>query len=144
MTPTAEFLAHWEGLHRVEGGLVYPYSDIVGVPTVGYGFTDPAIVGTAPHPIALMQIMLEREAARHELMATRLSPVLLRDDRRLTAIASFIFNLGAGAYQRSTLKRRVDAQDWRRARTEIQRWVYAGGKPVRGLRRRRAAEAALL
>ncbi len=56
MTPPAEFIANWEGLAKVKpDGLVYPYIDIVGVKTVGYGFTQRAVVESAPHTIKRMQ-----------------------------------------------------------------------------------------
>ncbi len=147
MTPTAEFIATWEGLATVRpDGLVYPYIDIVGVKTVGYGFTQRAVVESAPHTIKRMQLLLDHECWERELMALRASPCLALpgNELRLQAVVSFIFNLGIGSYERSTLRRRVNAQDWPGAQIQIKRWVYAGGKPVRGLRRRRAAEAALL
>jgi len=47
-------------------------------------------------------------------------------------------------YRSSTLRKRVDAQDWAGAKQELARWVYGGGKKLPGLIRRRAAEATLL
>ena len=44
----------------------------------------------------------------------------------------------------STLRRRVDAQDWEAAKEELMKWVRGGGKVLPGLVRRRQAEAALL
>ena len=74
--------------------------------------------------------------------ALRLSPSLT--GRRLVAISDFIFNLGPTRYASSTLRRCVDAGDWQRARVEIQRWVFGGGRKLPGLVLRRATEATML
>lgn len=142
-----ELIARWEGLHEVRSdGLVYPYEDLVGVPTIGYGFIDPTILAAAPLTVEGCELILEHEVARYRSGVIRLSPVLALEgnDDRLAAITSFAYNLGLGAYQRSTLRRRVNAQRWDDAKCEIRRWIYAGGKPIRGLRLRREEEASLL
>jgi lysozyme len=59
------------------------------------------------------------------------------------ALASFAFNLGAGALQASTLLRRVNALEWDDVPFQFSRWVHAGGRRLSGLVRRRAAEAEL-
>ncbi|MNT71255.1 Lysozyme RrrD [compost metagenome] len=64
-------------------------------------------------------------------MTTTRSPV----GQRLAAIIDLTFNLGAG----STLRRRVNQQDWSSAAYELRRWVYGGGNVTR-----REAEVALL
>ncbi|VFR43562.1 Lysozyme [plant metagenome] len=56
------------------------------------------------------------------------------------ALSSFVYNVGPGAYQGSTLLRLLRAGDLRGACNQLTRWVYAGGKKLRGLERRRAAE----
>ena len=60
------------------------------------------------------------------------------------ALVSFTYNLGIGALRRSDLLKKVktNPQD-RTIRNEFMRWVYAGGKKLRGLVNRRAAEADL-
>ena len=57
------------------------------------------------------------------------------------ALASFHYNTGAIA--RATLTRKHIAGDFQGAAREFARWVNAGGRPLKGLERRRAAEAAL-
>ena len=61
-------------------------------------------------------------------------------ENRLSAIADFTFNLGAGRLQTSTLRRRLNQRDWEAAATELRRWVYCGGKVLPGLVARREAE----
>jgi lysozyme len=56
------------------------------------------------------------------------------------ALVDFVFNLGAGSLQHSTLLRLLDAGDYHGAALEIVKWDRAGGKEVAGLLRRRQAE----
>ena len=74
----------------------------------------------------------------------RASPRLIANPQALGAITDFAYNLGVPRYRASTLKRRVDAQDWEGAATELHKWVYGGGRKLPGLVRRRQAEADLL
>ena len=59
------------------------------------------------------------------------------------ALVSFTFNLGSGALQRSTLRRRVNGRLHLEVPAELQRWVYARGKKLKGLVRRRLSESIL-
>jgi len=65
------------------------------------------------------------------------------DDGQFDALVSFTFNLGSGALQRSTLRRRVNREEHEAAPAEFRRWVWAGGRRLKGLMRRREAEAQL-
>jgi lysozyme len=57
------------------------------------------------------------------------------------ALASFVFNLGAARLAESTLLKRLNAGDALGAAQEFVRWIHAGGCPLKGLMRRRLAEA---
>ena len=60
------------------------------------------------------------------------------------ALVSFVYNLGGGAFNGSTLRKKVIANpDDPSIRNEFMKWVNAGGKRVQGLVNRRAAEADL-
>lgn len=59
------------------------------------------------------------------------------------ALASFVFNVGAGAFQRSTLLRLLNAGDIIAACNQLPLWVYANGERLRGLVKRRADEREL-
>jgi lysozyme len=126
-----------------------PYLCPAGVWTIGYGTTrypdgrpvakdDPPI--SEPLALSLMTAELERGL----MSALAYSPVLARWPDSAGAIASFIYNLGASRYYASTLRRRINQQDWRAAKTEIQRWVYSKGRKLPGLVIRRRKEAELL
>jgi lysozyme len=73
-----------------------------------------------------------------------MAPVLQTSERRLNAIADFIFNLGAGRFQTSTLRRCINAQDWTGAVEQLNKWIRGGGKVLPGLVARRAAESQLI
>ena len=57
------------------------------------------------------------------------------------ALVSFTFNLGAGALQRSTLRRKVNRGEHQAVPAELMKWVWAAGKRLPGLVRRRKSEA---
>lgn len=59
------------------------------------------------------------------------------------ALVSWSYNVGTGAACGSTLAKRANAGDWRGACEQLPRWNKAGGKVVRGLDNRRAAEMKL-
>lgn len=73
----------------------------------------------------------------------RICPILLMmPEVWLGAICDFVFNLGVGRLQSSTLRRRINAEEWDDVPYELSRWVYGGGKKLRGLVLRREAESA--
>ena len=57
------------------------------------------------------------------------------------ALVSFTFNLGAASLQRSTLRQKVNYNQHIEAANEFLRWIYAGGKIIRGLINRRLKES---
>lgn len=65
------------------------------------------------------------------------------NDAQFDALVSFTYNLGAGALQRSTLRRVVNREDHEEVRREFMKWVNSGGKRVKGLIIRRGLEADL-
>lgn len=61
-------------------------------------------------------------------------------DGQFDALVSFTFNIGAGALQRSTLRRKVNRSEHESVPTELMKWVWAAGKKLPELVRRRQAE----
>lgn len=136
-----------EGFHRVVQRrpvvLAGPYLCPAGYWTIGYG----VLCQPARQPITLEEGERELDFLLPVYVghAVRLSPLLAAEsDGRLTAISDFIFNLGPGRYAASTLRRMVNAREWGRAREEILKWVWGGGRKLPGLVLRRQAEAELL
>ena len=72
------------------------------------------------------------------------SPGLISYPRVLGAMTDFAYNLGVARYKGSTLRRRVDEQDWDGAVEQLMLWTKAGGRILPGLVKRRQAEAVLL
>jgi lysozyme len=145
-----ELVKKWEGLHkRKDDGLVYPYVCPAGVWTIGYGSTrdfDGTPIHSASRPRSpeeCEQLMLT-ELGTCVSKALRYSPILAQREEALGAIASFIFNLGAGRYYASTLRKRINEENMGLAKVEILKWVYAGGKRLNGLYLRRTEEASYL
>lgn len=57
------------------------------------------------------------------------------------ALVSFVFNVGATNFSKSTLLRKLNAGDYEGAADEFHRWKHQKGKVLRGLVRRRAEES---
>jgi len=62
----------------------------------------------------------------------------------INALVDFVYNLGGGRLQTSTLRRRINSGNIEDARKEILRWNRGGGKVLKGLVLRRQAEACLI
>ncbi len=138
-----------------EGFSSKPYLDVVGVPTIGYGNTyypDGRKVSMSDPPISHEEaILLKLHILNKDFLPAvmRLCPILfaravmLGDINKINAIVSFCYNVGAGNLQVSTLRRKINQQEWQEAADQLLRWNRAGGKVYRGLVRRREAERKL-
>ncbi len=84
--------------------------------------------------------MLHRDVQTAQRAVLRLINVPLTDGQ-YDALVSFTYNLGSGTLQRSTLRRKVNREEHNDVPAEFKRWVYAGGRKLLGLVRRRCAEA---
>lgn len=135
-----------EGLRlikRFEGFSATPYLCPAGYLTVGYGhmvkkyenFTQPI---TEQDSLSI----LASDVQAAERAVLRLISVPLTDGQ-FAALVDFTFNLGAGALQRSTLRRKVNHEKNGDVPAEFMKWVWAGGRKLKGLSRRRKAEALL-
>ncbi len=110
--------------------------------TIGYGSTGPHVTPGKVITEAQADELLQDDLDRFEKAVTRLVTVPLTQNQ-YDALVSFAFNVGISALERSTLLRRVNAKLFDQARAEFAKWNRAGGRPLAGLTRRRAAEAAL-
>lgn len=86
---------------------------------------------------------LLKELAAHEVSVSKSVTKTLRQCE-FDALVSFSYNCGASALAASTLLKKVNANPSDQTiRAEFGKWVNAGGKPLDGLVKRRAAEANL-
>jgi lysozyme len=136
----------FEGFHRVpkhDPSRAYPYVCPAGYMTIGYGhLCDPK---HPPITEAEAEAYLARDLETALAATLRYCPVLATEpEGRLAALVDFTFNLGAGRLQTSTLRRRINQQDWSGAVQELRRWVYGGGRVLPGLVARRQAEISCL
>lgn len=139
----------FEGYHKrlANGGChAYPDPGTGGAPwTIGWGATGKQINKDTIWTLQQAEEALTDHVLYFTTGVLKLSPGLMTaEPRQLAAIISFCYNCGLGNYKISTLKKRVDVQDWSGAREEIVKWNKAAGRVLPGLTRRRQAEAALL
>jgi GH24 family phage-related lysozyme (muramidase) len=59
------------------------------------------------------------------------------------ALVSFVFNVGTGAFEKSSMLKLLNSGHMPLAAGQFDRWIYAKGKVLNGLKKRRAAEKAL-
>ena len=135
---------------KFEGFSAKPYLCPAGYWTIGYGTVfkpDGSQVNENYEPISkeTAEEWLQHEL-RHNYLAGVLhaSPLLVRFPQALGAITDFAYNLGVARYRASTLKKRINEEDWDGARTELAKWIRGGGRILRGLVKRRQAEAEYL
>jgi lysozyme len=134
---------------RFEGFRSKPYLCPANVATIGYGST----YYSNGVKVTLNDVPTTQEEAHvllmHELEHTylpgvlRYCPTLATDNKKLNAIVDFCYNLGVGRLQTSTLRRKINEQDWDAAKLELMKWNKGGGKVLAGLDKRRKAEVAL-
>lgn len=132
-----------------EGFRSKPYRCPAGIPTIGYGSTryeDSRKVKMTDPPIAQPRAseLLQYEMRRSMAAAFRYCPILAANDNRLAAITDFVYNLGPGRLQTSTLRRRINQQNWPEVRRQLMKWVRGGGRVLPGLVARRKVEASLV
>jgi lysozyme len=128
-----------------EGLRLEAYQDVAGVWTIGYGHTKTAKKGMTISEREA-EALLREDVREAEQAVTRLVKAPLNENE-FSALVSFVFNIGEGAFARSTALRRLNAGDREGAAAAIELFNKAtiNGKKqtIPGLVRRRAAEKAL-
>ena len=133
-------------IKQFEGLRLDAYICPAGHWTIGYGHT--AMAG--PPPVnrgdsittAQAEAMLIRDMKQYEDAVSSAVKVPLNQGQ-FDALASLCYNIGIGAFRRSTLVRRLNAGAYADVPAQLMRWTRGGGKELPGLVRRRRAEAAL-
>ena len=140
ITPAGlQLLKTWEGCRLS----AYPDPASGGDPwTIGYGHTGPEVHAGLVITQQQADAWLLSDAAVAARAIDRLVGDVAMSPRQRDALISFCFNVGAGAVEGSTLRRRLLAgeQVGKVLAEELPRWCHGPQGPVEGLRRRRAAE----
>lgn len=137
-----------EILKRFEGFRKEAYKCAGGVATLGYGSTfyldgSPVQMGdTITEKDA--EILLIKVVDDFKVNVKRLLPYTLPEDA-VDAVVIMVYNIGLGAFTKSTLLKRIkeDHLNFAAIETEWNKWVYAGKKVLPGLVKRRKEEFAL-
>lgn len=137
---TVDLIKEFEGLR------LKAYKDAVGVWTIGYGHTsmagEPKVVPGMTITAQEAEKILRNDLKKYEAMVDRNVKSGINENQR-GALVSFTYNLGEGNLKKSTLLKRVNAGHFTEAAKWFAPWNKAGGKVLKGLVRRRAAEAQL-
>ena len=118
-----------------------PYLDGGGVWTNGWGNT---------HHVR-PESTITQERADADLLANVQDAVDAVNDHvtvpltqaQFDALVDFVFNVGVGAFKKSTLLRLLNTGDYQGAHDQFDRWNMDNGKVIKGLQRRRDAEQKL-
>lgn len=87
--------------------------------------------------------ILAKDLESFERGVLRLAPALVGHQSRFDACVSFSFNVGLGNFQRSTIRMKIQREEWEAAADAFLMWTKAGGKELPGLVKRRKGERAL-
>ena len=123
---------------KFEGCSLKAYQDITGVWSIGYGHTSGVVAGQTCTQEQAEQWLAEDMAWAEKCVNNEVHVPLTQGE--FDAVCDFIFNLGVGSFEHSTLLRLINAGDYESASQEFDKWDKAGGKVVAGLLRRRQAE----
>lgn len=131
----------YELIKQFEGLRLEAYLCPAGIWTIGYGHTS----GVSPNSFITIQEAdeyLHRDVATIEMQLNKLNLILRQC--QWDAIVSFVFNVGIGNFKSSTLLAKIRTNpDDNSIMDEFLRWVYANGKVMKGLQKRRLTEMKL-
>ena len=131
-----------ELIKRFEGFSEKPYLCPAKVWTIGYGSTHGISKNTPPVTKEQAEELLRRDLREFEHDINEAVKVPLTQGQ-FDALVSLVYNIGSGAFRKSTLLRQLNQGKYDKVPYELARWNKAGGKILPGITRRRAAEAAL-
>ena len=129
----------FEQLMLMEGLQLTAYRDAAGIPTIGYGHTKGVRMGDRISEDWARRLLRQDVAeVERQVKAMRVAST----DGQLDALVSFAFNVGISRLRRSALLRVIREGGTKlQIQREFKRWVYAGGRRLRGLELRREWEA---
>lgn len=134
-------------MKRFEGCALKAYPDPGsrdgGPWTIGFGATGPGISEGTVWTQEQADARFMADLRRFENLVEAALGNAPTSQQQFDAITSITYNIGIGSLRQSTLLRRHKAGDFAAATDEFGRWIYNDGKLMKGLRSRRAKEAAI-
>ena len=128
-------------IKKFEGCELEAYKWAAGVWTIGYGHIKTAVEGMKIDQ-ATANELFDEEMGEYETYVNTAVTVPLSQNQ-FDALVSWVFNLGNGNLNASTMLKVINSGDHAGVPAQIKRWNKAGGKVLEGLIRRREAEALL-
>ena len=128
-------------IKKYEGLRLTAYKCPAGVWTIGYGHTAGVFAG---QKISEKQAdeFFDKDIKQFEDAVNSLVKVPLKQGQ-FDALVSFVYNVGKTAFANSTLLRMLNSGNYSGAGEQFNRWVFAGGKKLQGLVKRREEEKEL-
>lgn len=125
-----------------EGIVLSTYKDPVGVTTACVGHVSPELRMGMVFTKEDCDTFLKQDLNHAISVIDRSVKVKIEPETKI-ALASFVFNVGEGNFRRSTLLKKLNSGDIIGACNQLPRWVYAKGKKLSGLVKRREEERKL-
>jgi len=136
-----------ELIKEFEGFRSEPYLCSAGVPTIGYGSTfypDGRKVSLKDKPISKEEAtQLLEHTVNSFANGLKGKLEISLEQNQFDALVCLAYNIGLGAFSKSTLLKRVNSKDFINASNEFLKWDIANGKKLLGLRKRREREQEL-
>ena len=129
-------------IRSFEGFRAEPYADVGGKMTVGYGhlIKQGEMFTTISEDDA--SALLAKDLHYAESCVNTCVTVALNQNQ-FDSLVSFVFNLGTGSFENSTLLKDINDGNFDAAANEFLRWVHCDGQVIDGLVHRRQAESNL-
>jgi lysozyme len=118
------------------------YLDVRGRWTIGYGHTGPEVVTGLIWTLAQATVALGEDVS-WAVKAVQDKTTVSLAQHQFDPLVSFIFNVGVGAFENSTLLHLLNAGDFVGTGQQFGKWIYAGEMISSDLVKRRAIEAAM-
>ena len=128
-----------ELIGNAESCRTQPYMCPANVLTVGIGSTTNVKPGKA-YTHEEIAAMWAGDMKSAEKCVNLYANGRMMNDNQFSAVSSLTFNIGCGNLKTSTLARYANRQQWGEMCGQLHRWVYANGKKLNGLAKRRAYE----
>lgn len=129
---------------QFEGLRLDAYQDCAGVWTVGYGHTGSDVKAGRRVTEMEAEVLLRGDLRDAIACVNRaVDAEVALEQHHFDALVDFCFNVGRRHFQQSSLLGYVNQEDFASAAHQFSLWVNVDMRPVPGLVRRRAAEAAL-